>query len=178
MQPLDEDTEYTIVPATRAHIAAVPGIEQAAAAMFPEEDLPLALRFLVTDEGSLHNAVRNGEIWVALHRDELPVGFAMATILDGTAHLDEMDVMPQHCRRGVGRRLALTVIEWARTQGYRDITLVTFRHLPWNGPFYQALGFETVDSAEYGPQILDQLEAERAAGIDIGNRVVMRKRLR
>ena len=30
---------------------------------------------------------------------------------------------------------------WAAEQGYPEITLATYRDLPWNGPFYASEGF-------------------------------------
>ena len=31
--------------------------------------------------------------------------------------------------------------DWARARGYDDITLATYRDVPWNGPFYASEGF-------------------------------------
>ena len=37
-------------------------------------------------------------------------------------------------------------VGWARAQGYTDLTLATYRDVPWNGPFYATEGF-----VELGP---------------------------
>ena len=109
---------YSIEIAAPEHLAAIAAIEQAAAAMFPEADLPGELRYRVTCRGALSKARYRGRLWVALAAERRPVGFAMANILDGHAHLEEMDVHPAHARRGLGSRLVSTVIEWAQEEGY------------------------------------------------------------
>jgi GNAT superfamily N-acetyltransferase len=170
--------KYKIVRATNLHLAAIPAIESAAAAIFPEADLPLDVRYKVTDAETLRNAQQDGQIWIATDPQEQPVGFAMITVMDGNPHLDEMDVLPAHGRNGIGTRLALTVIDWAASHGHDLLTLVTFRHLPWNAAFYTRLGFETVAACNVGQELRDVLEDERIAGINMNNRVVMMKKLR
>jgi GNAT superfamily N-acetyltransferase len=172
------NSKYKIVRATSSHLAAIPAIENAAAAIFPEADLPLDLRYTVTDAETLREAQQDGQIWVATDAHETPVGFAMIVVLDGNPHLDEMDVLPAHGRNGIGTRLAKTVIDWAASHGHDLLTLVTFRHLPWNAAFYTRLGFETVQACNIGQELQDVLEEERVAGINMENRVVMMKRLR
>jgi len=159
--------------ASRDHVLAIPGIELAAAAMFPEADLPIAVRYLVTEDDLLQQAQRDGRLWVALNGDRIPVGFAMADIVDGGAHLDEMDVLPDYGRQGIGTRLMRAIIGWARSESYPVVTLVTFRHLPWNAPFYRKTGFVTMEAAEIGAELTALLAAEARAGIDVRNRTCM-----
>lgn len=172
------NSKYKIVRATTSHLAAIPAIESAAAAIFSEADLPLDLRYTVTDAETLRDAQRDGLIWVATDLQETPVGFAMTTVVDGNSHLDEMDVLPAHGRKGIGTRLARTVIDWAASHGHDLLTLVTFRHLPWNAAFYTRLGFEPVKTCNVGQELRNVLEEERNAGINMENRVVMMKKLR
>ena len=172
------NSKYKIVRATNLHLAAIPAIETAAAAIFPEADLPLDLRYKVTDAKTLRDAQQDGRIWVATDLQDAPVGFAMAAVVDGNPHLDEMDVLPAHGRNGIGTRLALTVIDWAASHGHDLLTLVTFRHLPWNAAFYTRLGFEMVAVCNVGQELRDVLEEERNAGINMENRVVMKKKLK
>jgi len=165
---------YKIVPAARHHLSAIPKLEQAAATVFPAEDLPEALRYLVTDHDTLRQAQKDGRIWIALDPISNPIGFALAEVLDGEACLDEVDVHPLHARRGVGRRLVETVIAWAESRHYSSLSLLTFRHLPWNARFYETLGFVPLARDELGPSLAEILEEEAKAGIDINNRVGMR----
>lgn len=165
---------YSIVPATRQHLPMVPVIEQAAASLFSEHDLPADIRFLVTEPDLLCEAQKDGRMWMALQTDGQPVGFAYAVFIDGQAHLDEMNVHPEHGRRGVGTRLLRTVIEWSRAVGSSGLTLITFRHLPWNAPFYERLGFRCLAQDNVGQGLRSLISEEALAGIDTTNRVAMR----
>jgi GNAT superfamily N-acetyltransferase len=91
------------------------------------------------------------------------------------AHLEEIDVYPEHGRRGLGRRLVMQVCEWAAAAGYESVSLITFRDVPWNMPFYATLGFEVVPDFELSPALRAIVEDERCRGIDSSRRVVMRR---
>ena len=62
--------------------------------MFSEAELPVGVRYRVTEDEFLQQAQRDARLWVALIGDRMPVGFALAEIVDGGAHLDEMHVLP------------------------------------------------------------------------------------
>ena len=63
----------------------------------------------------LRDAWRHGRLWVAL-ADHVPVGFAHVVVREtGAAHLEELDVHPEHDRRGVGRQLVSTVCAWLKS---------------------------------------------------------------
>ena len=167
-------TRINIELADCEHLRAIPAIEIAAAAMFPEADLPIDLRYLVTEDELLHQAQSEARLWVALTDDRTPVGFAMADIVDGGAHLDEMDVLPEYGRQGIGTRLLRTFIDWARSGDYPAVTLITFRHLPWNAPFYEKMGFVRMEPAELGEELALLLAEEGKAGIDVRRRLCMK----
>lgn len=114
---------------------------------------------------------------MALEGDRLPVGFALAEVLDGEAYLDEVDVHPRHARRGLGTRLVNTVIGWAESREFSSLSLITFRHLPWNARFYERFGFVPLARYEMGPAMSRILEEEAEAGIDVTNRIGMRRML-
>jgi predicted N-acetyltransferase YhbS len=89
-----------------------------------------------------------------------------------------MDVVPAHAGRGLGRALVVEVAEWARREGFPSVTLTTFRHLPWNGPFYARQGFSELAAAELGPELRAALDEEVEHGLDPAKRVAMRLDLR
>ena len=60
------------------------------------------------------DAQRQEMLWVAVAPDSQVLGFALARLIDGEPHLEEIDVHPDHGRRGIGAALVRTVIEWAR----------------------------------------------------------------
>lgn len=164
---------YRIAPASPGHLREIPKIEQAAASLFTAEDLPPALRYRVTEREYLKEAQRDGRLWVALG-DTRPVGFALADVADGAAYLSEIDVHPEHARQGLGTRLVQVVVDWAAAQRFACVLLVTFRHLPWNAPFYARLGFVALPEHEVGPELRAFIEEEGMAGIDTRQRVAMR----
>ena len=167
------DDAYRIALASPAHVAAIPDIEQAAASLFAAEDLPPPLRYRVTDCEYLGEAQRERRLWVAL-AGARPVGFALADVADGEAYLSEIDVHPEHARQGLGTRLVRAVVEWAVVRGFACLVLVTFRHLPWNAPFYSRLGFVALPDRDIGPELRGFIAEEGAAGIDTTKRVAMR----
>ena len=105
-----------------------------------------------------------------------PYGFAQVGEADGDAHLDEVAVLPGRMRKGIGTRLVVAACDWARSQGYAAMTLTTYSDVPWNGPFYERLGFVATDT--FGPDVAERRAAERAAGLDeVAHRIVMRAML-
>ena len=77
-------------------------------------------------------------------------------------------------QRGLGRALVLEVACWARGAGFACLTLTTFRHLAFNGPFYESLGFEPIPFALQGPEIRATLAEEAERGLDPDKRIAMR----
>ena len=164
---------YTIELAAESHLRAIPTIEQAAAAIFAEVDLPSELRFLVTDRETLIEAQRDERLWIALDEKKNAVGFALARGVDVYAHLEEMDVHPDHGRRGIGSQLLDAVITWARAAGFPGISLITFRHLQWNAPFYERHGFVQLDYEDASGGLRELIREEVEAGLEPRNRVAM-----
>ncbi|QOT78387.1 GNAT family N-acetyltransferase [Cupriavidus basilensis] len=158
--------------ATPEDVPGLPAIERAAAELFPESDLPPALRQQVTPLEDLQHAQRERRLWVAIAPDGTPAGFALASVLGQHACLDEMDVHPAHARRGFGRALVRAVADGLRRQGLQSLHLTTFSHLPWNAPFYASLGFRRLDEADLGPALCAALAREAALGLR--QRIAMR----
>jgi len=130
------------------------------------------------DLDALREAQKASRLWVALERYVL-VGFAIVEMLaDGMPHLAEIDVHPAHGRRAIGATMVRTVCEWAAAKRYPEITLTTFRSVPWNMPFYSRMGFEEIPAAELSPELLEVVRDETARGLDPATRVAMRYRCR
>jgi GNAT superfamily N-acetyltransferase len=166
---------YEIAPARPTDLPLLPAIELAAATLLAGH-APASVLAETTSQADLQRAQQRGHLWVAL-ADDVPVGFAYVRVLHyGVAHLDEIDVHPEHSRRGLGRRLVMTVYRWAATNGYSWVTLTTFRSVPWNMPFYTRLGFEEIPLEELSPALLSVIDDETRRGLDPSCRVAMRKR--
>jgi GNAT superfamily N-acetyltransferase len=170
-------SEFTIDRSRLDEVVRLPEIERRAARLFAPEDLPPALRDDVTPVADYEEAHRDGRLFVARDAGGRVVGFVHLTWLAGRAHLEELDVEPEVGRRGIGRRLIEAACDWARDRGCEDITLSTFRDVPWNAPFYARVGFETIPTANLSPAQRALRERESRDGLDPGKRVVMIRRL-
>jgi GNAT superfamily N-acetyltransferase len=165
-------SNYRIALARRSDISRLKDVELAAARLLvghaPESVLAEATR-----ESEFVEAIRNGLLWVAIDGSQ-PVGFAHVKLLEReNAHLDEIDVHPDHGRRGIGRALVRTVCSWASSIGLRGVTLSTFRSVPWNAPFYTSMGFRVLHDSELSPALRRVVADETQRGLDIGARVMM-----
>jgi GNAT superfamily N-acetyltransferase len=167
-------TGYRVVSARRRDVPQLSSVERAAAALFAETDLPAVHRSRTTGPDELETARAAGRLWVALDPSDAAVGFALAEVLDGAGHLAELDVHPEHGRRGLGRRLLEEVLAWCRNGGLPACTLTTFRHLAWNAPFYAGAGFRALRADELTPGLAAHLEEEARSGLDPSKRVAMR----
>ena len=164
---------YRIVKARQQDLRRLPDIELAAAALLVGH-APASVLNETTEEGDFREAQAQGRLWVAL-AGETPVGFAHVEIFGSrAAHLEEIDVHPDHGRRGLGTRLVAAVCEWAEVSGYPEVTLTTFRAVPWNMPFYSRLGFQEVPREELSAELLAVVHDEAERGLDPARRVVMR----
>ena len=165
---------YTITAARPRDLAALPAIELAAARLLVGLAPESVLNETTSDE-VLCNAQRHGHLWVAL-ADDVPVGFAHIEVIEpAVAHLEEIDVHPQHGRRGLGTRLVRAMCAWAMAAGYHSVTLTTFRDVPWNMPFYARLGFDVIQSESLSPALRRVVQDETRRGLDPARRVAMRR---
>ena len=165
---------YTISAARVEDLSRLSAIELAAARLL-EGHAPESVLNETTSLDVLKRAQREGRLWVAL-ADDVPVGFAHVEVIEPeAAHLEEIDVHPDHGRRGLGTKLILRVCEWAAKHGYDAVTLTTFRDVPWNMPFYSRLGFAVVLPDELSDALRTVVDDETQRGIDPSRRVVMKR---
>ena len=178
MSALEMAKGYRVAAGLASQLRFLPDVERAAASLFSAADLPEVLRDDTTPLDVLREAQQSERLWVALAQDETPVGFAYAIVLDGLPHLQELSVNPHHGRRGIGTSLVHTVCEWANKTGARAVTLTTFRHVAWNAPFYERLGFRILSPEDLRPGLAADLRKEAQEGLDPAMRVAMRRELR
>jgi len=164
----------------RAGLAEIPKlalIERSAASLFRDAGLAWIADGDTMEPDLLDTMCRAGTLWVAVDDTGEPVAFLAAHTLDEQFHIAEVSVERSHQRRGIGAALIAAAEDHARTQGFRGLTLTTYRDLRWNGPYYSALGFVEVDPLQAGPGHLKKLLTEAEAGHDLARRCVMRKPL-
>jgi GNAT superfamily N-acetyltransferase len=165
---------YTISAARVEDLSRLSAIELAAARLL-EGHAPESVLNETTSLDVLKRAQREGRLWVAL-ADDVPVGFAHVEVIEpGAAHLEEIDVHPDHGRRGLGAKLIRQVCKWAASNGYGAVTLTTFRNVPWNSPFYLRLGFDVVAPEQLSASLRATVEDETRRGLDPSRRVVMKR---
>lgn len=95
-------------------------------------------------EDRLRRGFGDGLIWVAVDEREELVGFALCSDRGEDLYLDQLSVLPEHGRRGLGSRLVRRTLAEAETRAHKRVSLSTFRKVPWNGPFYKRLGFHEI----------------------------------
>lgn len=145
-----------------------PFAEAGMAAVADDEPLPVE---------TLGEFVLDARAWVWDPGDGTPVGYLIASVVDGTAHTDQVSVLPELRGSGIGRRLIDRAVRWAGDAGSPAITLTTFTEVPWNGPYYRRLGFRYLDPSEETPRLRALRAAEAAHGLDRWPRACMRAEL-
>lgn len=164
---------YRIEIAQSKYISELPAISMAAAELFPVEDLPLELRSETIPIKMFEQATSQQRLWIAVDEiNDKAVGFAFLTEECGQIHLKELDVHPEHARKGIGSKLLSEVIIWAKNQKYKELTLTTFVHLPWNARFYEKFDFKVIEPSDLSACLTEILD-EEAKGLDILKRVLM-----
>ena len=108
-----------------------------------------------------------GRAWVAVDDHDEPVGFVVADVIDGAVHIEQVSVHPAYARQRIGAMLLDHVAGWAARRGLPALTLITFRGVPWNAPYYERLGFRELAPAELTPglaALLGRRPRRRAPG--------------
>lgn len=169
-------TDYVVRIAGPEHVDQLPAVERAAATRFGDT-LPESVLSHATPVDTLAAAQQVGLLWVAIEPAGAPIGFAVASQSGARLHLEELDVLPEYGRKGIGSALLEAVEGYAIGSGHTEMTLTTFRGVPWNAPFYARLGFEVIPEEELDASLLRRLSDEEALGLERSSRVAMRKPL-
>lgn len=164
----------TFRPTTLADAAALPAIERSAGQRFL--DVPelawIADDRIVSVEQHREYAGK-GMSWLA-QVDDRPVGFLLGEAMESSLYIAEFSLHLAWQGKGIGRQLVDTVAQWAREQGFTSLTLTTFRHVDWNAPLYQHLGFERLEDDALPTALRQKREEETAHGIAFESRCAMR----
>ena len=170
---------HCVRPARAADLPHIGPIEDAGDQQFQDHfgDEIEAILLSPASSGQWRSSKPGFLLVAAIDEQEPPVGFVHVLEIDGHAHLEQISVLPDHQRRGIGRELIEAAMDEARAQGFDRLSLCTYRDVPWNGPYYRGLGFtEVTDLAPYERRLRDK---ERELGLDLnGVRVVMSVALR
>jgi len=132
--------DSSVRPVRVDELALLPAVEAAADTLFAPFD-----RGAFPGPGTPEDFAAALVVFVA---GDPPVGLCRIDAVGDGAHLEQLSVHPDHGGRGIGRALLRAGIEWAAAQGYPELTLCTYRDVPWNGPFYASEGFVEVGPAD------------------------------
>lgn len=164
---------YRVRLATEGELARCTEIERRAAVRFAAFDLAEVMGTVLTPLEALQRGVRERGLFVATHPEDGVVGFALVAELDGEAHLLELDVLPEHGRKGLGRTLVIATLAWGYGHHLPRMTLSTLSFVPWNAPFYASLGFRVLQEHELSEGLKASRAEDRARGLPDDGRVIM-----
>ncbi len=102
-----------------------------------------------------------GRAWVSVDDRDRPVGYLVALVVDGRAHVEQVSVSPAHRGERRGAALLDGLAGWARERGLAELGLTTFRDVAWNAPYYARLGFRVLDAP--GPELAALIAEEGRA---------------
>jgi GNAT superfamily N-acetyltransferase len=156
-------------------LATLVEIERAAGEMFRSLSMDLVAD---DDPGSVEELTPyadGGRAFVSVDQDDRPVAYLLLDAVDGAAHIEQVTVHPVRARQGIGRALIEYAAQWARTRGLPALTLTTYVDVPWNGPYYERLGFHHLARHEETPGLRAIRDHESVSGLDIWPRMSMRR---
>ncbi|WP_181700573.1 GNAT family N-acetyltransferase [Nocardia sp. GTS18] len=160
--------------AREGDIAALQEIERRAGAPFAE----IGMVAVAEDEPPSAELLREflvGErAWVWPDAQDEPIGYLLLGIVDGQPHIDQVSVDPAYAGLRIGKSLIDHAVSWAKSRGLRELTLTTFTEVPWNGPYYERLGFTYIPVDDEPPGLRAVRAEESANGLDEWPRACMR----
>ncbi|MEU8894709.1 GNAT family N-acetyltransferase [Nocardia sp. NPDC048505] len=163
--------------ATEADLPVLQEIERAAGKPFAD----IGMQAVADDDPPALSTLREfqqaGRAWVHPNAEDRPIGYLVLGLVDGNAHIDQVSVDPEFLGQRLGKGLIDHAVHWSKNHGLQAITLTTFTEVPWNGPYYERLGFRYLTLAEETPGLRELRAAESAHGLDRWPRACMRAEL-
>jgi RimJ/RimL family protein N-acetyltransferase/GNAT superfamily N-acetyltransferase len=159
--------------ARQSDAVALQGIEIAAGEVFRDLGMDVIADAEPPSVETIARYVDAASVWVDTDELDEPTAYVMASVVDGTGHIDQVSVHPRYAHRKVGSGLIDAVQSWAADGGLGALTLTTYRDVPWNAPYYERLGFLAMDADELGAGLVSIRRAEHRSGLDLWPRVAM-----
>ena len=175
-KPIESPTRIYLRPARVDEIATAEDIDDDACSMFAEIGLPMdideAHAFAQHEIKRWTEAAKRGRLLFACAPSGEAVGFAAFDLVDEKPYLDQISVRRAWQSQGIGRALVARAIAWSVRPGELWITTYNER-VPWNGPWYQRLGFVAAGEGDIGPELAMKLAAERSVLPEGHQRIAM-----
>jgi GNAT superfamily N-acetyltransferase len=172
---LEPTAEFIIRSAQSWDIPMLEYVERSAAEIFRTANLDFLADGDTVDPKALAAMAQANHLWIAANRFDQPIGFVGGEYLNGNFHIVEISVAKEFQGKGVGTALMTAMVQQVSREGYKSVTLTTYKDLPWNGPWYSRMGFFEVNAQDMGREYLDILGSEAEHGLDLRSRCVMRK---
>src|SRR5262249_7388291 len=131
--------------------------ERAGLDMVPANEL----EFAAAERRRWLACLRSGSTLLAANGTGEPVGFAALGLLAGESYLGQLSVRVHAMRQGIGTALLIAMERMAAKARARSLWLTTYRHLPWNLPFYERAGFSIVPAEQWGAEMTQLVLFER-----------------
>ncbi|MDL5160609.1 GNAT family N-acetyltransferase [Actinomycetospora sp. Odt1-22] len=163
-------------PAVVDDVGALRDIEEAAGEPFRTLGMDLVADDDPPPAEVLREFVEAGRAWIVATDGDV-VAYLLTEIVDGCAHVEQVTVHPRYAHRRLGRSLVEHLAGWARSRGLPALTLTTYRDVPWNGPYYESLGFHWLSDDEITAGLRALREQEARRGLDRWPRGCMRREL-
>ena len=160
--------------ARKDDLAELPVIERAAGEIFRSVNMDAVADDELPTVEELGRYQEAGRLLVADDGGRV-VAYLLLEVIAGAVHVEQVSVHPDATRRGIGSMLIDVAERWGREHGLSSLTLTTYQHVPWNGPYYRRLGFQVVPDDEQPSALRAVRQAETARGLDAWPRVVMRR---
>ncbi|EKD18309.1 uncharacterized protein L3040_004735 [Drepanopeziza brunnea f. sp. 'multigermtubi'] len=173
-ESLEMDREFIVRRPRTSDVPLLADVERSAAQLFRNTDFEAYADGATLDPYVLASLANAGYLWVAADRFDHPIGFLGGNYLNGHFHIIELSVAKSYQGRGIGSALMSTMVQQIRLEGYRSITLTTFKDLPWSG-WYARMGFAEVKAQEMGRDYERLVEREAQHGLDPKRRSLMRR---
>lgn len=93
----------------------------------------------------------DGLLLLAFYRGESVGCVALKRLDNKTCEMKRLFVRPEHRGRGIGKALAVSVINKAIRQGYNAMRLDTIDNMNEAVTLYESLGFERIEAYRYNP---------------------------
>lgn len=159
--------------ATENDIEVLPLVQIEAGARFREIGMHEIADNAPLSVGFLERFQQAGLVWVSIDEADRPSGFLIAVIVDEFLHIEQVSVHPEYAGQGVGKRLVDAAAVRAAEEGLRALSLITFRNVPWNAPYYWRIGFREMSDEELTEGLRGRFHDEIRQGLDPRERVCM-----
>jgi GNAT superfamily N-acetyltransferase len=165
--------EISIRAARSTDIPLLEYVEKSAAEIFRTVNLDFLINGPTVDPSLLAFMAISNNLMVAVNRWDHPIGFAGGQNVGGHFHIVEVSVAQEYQGKGVGTALLFALLDAAKREGYRSVTLTTYRNVPFNGPWYSKMGFREVQAMDLSREYMEIMEHEAQNGLDVDQRCVM-----